>query len=134
MTPLWAKAVEASDDARFLFSGQRYNAACNRAYYAMFNAARALLLRQGIAPDKAKRHATVLRLFSMHFVKDGPFDKEDGRALGEAEQVRGQADYSSSETEIEAEDDVMKALDRFMAKAEQVMKGAGDPAEERDNG
>ena len=132
MSGLWHKAREAAEDARLLYRNERFDDACNRAYYAMFNAARALLLRQGISPDKAKRHATVLRLFSMHFVKDGPFDKEDGRA--EAEQVRGQADYSSSETEIEAADDVMKALDRFMAKAEQVMKGAGDPAEERDDG
>ena len=95
MSGLWRKACEAAEDARLLYRNERFDGACNRAYYAMFNAA---------------------------------------RALAEAEQTRGQADYSSRETEIEAAHDVMGALDRFMAKAEQVMTVVGGAAEERDNG
>ena len=42
--------------------------------------------------------------------------------LGEAEQVRNKADYSSNETDLEAVQDVMASLDRFMAKAERLFE------------
>jgi uncharacterized protein (UPF0332 family) len=121
MTSLWSKAVEASGDAHFLYEAKRYDADCNRAYYAMFNAARALLVHQGIDPKRAKRHATVLRLFSLHFVKDGPFEVSDGQALGNAGRARNKADYSEKEIEREVVDDVMTALDSFMKRAERLL-------------
>jgi uncharacterized protein (UPF0332 family) len=121
MNSLWSKAREASADAHFLYEAQRYDAACNRAYYAMFNAARALLVHQGIDPKRAKRHATVLQLFSLHFVKDGPFEVSDGHALGNAGRARNKADYSDKQIERDVVDDVITALDRFMQRAERLL-------------
>jgi uncharacterized protein (UPF0332 family) len=90
----------------------------------MFNAARALLIMRGVDPDRAKRHATVWRLFSLHFVKDGPFDAADGRALGEAGRARNQADYSVKEVDAEAATDVMASLERFMVAAGSLLEDA----------
>jgi uncharacterized protein (UPF0332 family) len=130
MNPLWHKASEAADDAHLLYANERYDAACNRAYYAMFNGARALLLQRGIDPATAKKHATVLRLFSLHFVKGGPFEAADGRALSEAGQARNQADYSGTDTEREVAEDVMRSLDRFMRKAARFIEDAGNTSAE----
>ena len=126
MTPLWAKAVEASDDARFLFSGQRYNAACNRAYYAMFNAARALLIEiHGLPVQKVKRHATVIRLFSLHLVASGPFDREFGTILKRTEDARVVADYEGGVISMDDAKSVIVAMERFMAIATSLMKSQG---------
>ena len=122
MTALWDKAPQAAADARMLYANGSYDSACNRAYYAMFNAARALLALEGLAPDAAKRHATVLQQFSLRFVKDGPFAERDGRALAEASRVRNLADYSDTEAGTSATHDVMASLEGFMATAEHVMQ------------
>ncbi len=114
MDSLWIKALAAADDAELLYGAKRFDAACNRAYYAMFNAARALLLARSLDPDKSKRHATVLSLFSLQFVKEGPFSPTDGRALGEAAKARNLADYGNASVGAEAIDDVMSALRRFI--------------------
>jgi uncharacterized protein (UPF0332 family) len=39
-----AKAEQCYEDAKYLFEGHRYEAAVNRAYYAMFAAIQGLLL------------------------------------------------------------------------------------------
>ena len=122
MLSLWEAAREAADDARFLYSADRKTAACNRAYYAMFNAARALLIQSGIKPERAKTHATVLRLFSLKFVKDGPFDAALGHALREAARVRNQGDYAGSGTDAEALQDIMTSLESFMDVAGRLIR------------
>ena len=90
---LWRKALRTADDARLLYKAGSHDSACNRAYYAMFNAARALLARKGVQPEAAKTHATVLRLFSLHYVKASYFEATQGKALAEAGRFRSQADY-----------------------------------------
>lgn len=123
MDRLWNQALRAADDARLLYQAQRHDGACNRAYYAMFNAARALLARHGISPEKMKRHATVSRLFSLTFVKHGPFEAAEGRALANAEQARVKVDYAGGTLDLEAIRDVMESMERFMATAEHVIQG-----------
>jgi uncharacterized protein (UPF0332 family) len=122
LSDLWNKARQAAEDARTLFRAGGYDGACNRAYYAMYNAARALLVARGVSPEKAKRHATILRLFSAHFVKDGPFGAEYGRTLGNAARARVRADYSTSAIQLEVAQDVMNSLDEFMTTAQQVIE------------
>jgi len=123
VSDLWDKACEAAKDARLLFEAGRYDGACNRAYYAMFNAARACLATHGVDPKRAKRHATVQRLFSLQFVQEGQFDDEDGRALRRAGEYRNVADYddvSVGHSRVEA---VMASMERFMAAAQRVTEG-----------
>lgn len=131
MSGFWWRAREAADDANALFRAGRYNNACSRAYYAMFTAARALLIERGHRPETAKRHATVLRLFSLEFVRDGPFDADDGRTLQRAGKTRITADYGEAGVTAEEARQVLASLDRFMNRAEQMihgeMKAGGKP-------
>ena len=86
---LWTKALAAAESARTLLEHGDGDGATSRAYYAMFNAARAMLwFTHGVEPGEAKTHATVIRRFSKHFVQNGPLDAEYGRLLMEAAQAR----------------------------------------------
>jgi uncharacterized protein (UPF0332 family) len=77
---LLTKALRAAESARVLLG------ACNRAYYAMFDAARAARLETGY--DVGKTHRGVLNAFSDRLVKEGRMPKETGRLLKHAETFR----------------------------------------------
>lgn len=55
---LLAKAIQAAASAKTLLDDGDNDGACNRAYYAMFDAARAALLVSGapIEPEVARTH------------------------------------------------------------------------------
>ena len=83
LTPiaLMAKADRACLSARALLNLGDVDGACNRAYYAMFDAARAALLASGspVRPDIGKTHSGLINTFSEHLIKNGPVPKELGR-------------------------------------------------------
>ena len=116
MTDLETSAKEAAEEARILFREPRYRGACSRAYCAMFNAARAMLVARGHPIERVKTHKSVLRLFSDEFVRDGSFNVELARALRKAADARHLADYEGGVTEAEAAQ-VMATLEAFMGKA-----------------
>lgn len=122
MSELWLRAQEYADDARLLFEKSRYNSACNRAYYAMFNAARALLLRRGISTADAKRHTTVWRQFSLHFVKNGPFEIAEGGSLSQIGDVRLAVDYAGQLIDRESAEAVLDSMERFMSAAGRILQ------------
>ena len=64
-------AHEVLDVARLNLSNDYYGSACNRAYYAVFYAASALLFAEGMAFGK---HSAVLSAFRRHFIKTGELD------------------------------------------------------------
>ena len=84
------QAAETLDAARELSTAGHYRDAVNRAYYAMFYCALALLASKGLG---ASKHSGVLSLFNRHFVKTGEFLLEDGRHLQEAFELRQGSDY-----------------------------------------
>jgi uncharacterized protein (UPF0332 family) len=120
MTDLAASAREAAEEARVLFRASLFSGACSRAYYAMFNAARAMLFAKGYQREKAKTHKTVLRLFSREFVQEGSFDPQLARALRKAADARNIANYEGGVTHDEAAQ-VMATLEAFMREAEAVL-------------
>lgn len=91
---LLGKATQALTSARVLLDLGDVDGACNRAYYAMFDAAQAALLMSGVpAPDAlGKTHRGLINTFSAYLVKDGPVSKELGRQLKRAEEMRLVAD------------------------------------------
>ncbi|PUE31564.1 HEPN domain-containing protein [Limnohabitans sp. Jir72] len=93
---LMGKATQAVASARVLLDLGDEDGACNRAYYAMFDAAQAALLESGVpAPDAlGKTHRGLINTFSAYLVKDGPVSKELGRQLKRAEEMRLVADYN----------------------------------------
>jgi uncharacterized protein (UPF0332 family) len=122
MIDLRSNAREAAEEARLLFEARHFGGACSRAYYAMFNMARALLLERGHPIAKTKTHKSVLQQFSLEFVKSGPFDQDDGRALRRAADARHLADYEGGVAAEEA-GQVMAALEKFIRKAELMQGG-----------
>ncbi len=98
------KAAQAVASARVLLALGDVDGACNRAYYAMFDAAQAALLVAGVPEPDAlgKTHRGLINTFSAHLVKEGPVSKELGRQLKRAEEVRLVADYNG-ESVIQAD-------------------------------
>lgn len=70
--------------------------ACNRAYYAMFDAAKAVLIATvpSIDPSIGKTHSGLISAFGLHMVKTGRIPVEFGRAFNRAHDIRQVADYT----------------------------------------
>ena len=79
------------------------NTTANRAYYAMFHAAHALLLARGFRPAS---HGGTMSLFAQNFIKTGELDGRFGLALTKAYMLRHRSDY-----------EVMKSIRKDEARA-----------------
>ena len=92
---LMIKAHQALRSAQGLIALDDAGGACNRAYYAMFDAARAaLMVKLGrTEAGFAKTHRGLINAFSEHLVKDGTLSRDLGRSLKRAEEMRLLADY-----------------------------------------
>ncbi|CAB3773415.1 HEPN domain-containing protein [Paraburkholderia humisilvae] len=100
---LLTKARRASSSAALLLDDGDINGACNRAYYAMFDAARAALLASGapVDPNVVRTHNGVIAAFGLHLVKTGRVQPEWGRALNRAQEIRQVADYTGDGVDME---------------------------------
>ncbi len=92
---LMAKAVQAAASAKVLLDAGDTDGACNRAYYAMFDAARAALLASGAQAEGeiARTHSGLISAFSLHLVKTGRVTVELGKAFNRTQELRTVADY-----------------------------------------
>lgn len=101
---LLAKASQAAISAKLLLDAGDADGACNRAYYAMFDAARAALLASGakVEAEIAKTHSGLISAFSLNLVKTGRVPIEFGKTLNKAEELRLIADYKGDPVEIAA--------------------------------
>lgn len=112
-----AKAETACSSARILLNVGDVDGACNRAYYAMFDAARAALLASGAPakPEIVKTHRGLINAFSQNLVKSGPVSKEMGRLLNRAEEVRLVADYKGDSVELVDAKEMVEQAETFVA-------------------
>jgi len=119
LTPaaLMAKAERACSSARALLALGDVDGACNRAYYAMFDAARAALLASGapVRPDIGKTHSGLINAFSEHLIRNGPVTKEMGRLLKRAEEIRLVADYKGDSVELSDTQEMVEQAETFVA-------------------
>lgn len=81
-------------DARSLYDSGSYRSAAGRAYYAYFDAIRALLISEGVS---TKSHSAIKMMFGEHFVKNGPFDRQDAKSFHELFLSRQNSDYEVDE-------------------------------------
>lgn len=89
--------MQAREDAHVLMRAGSHDGAANRAYYAMFNAARAALeARTDLKVEDIRRHSAVLQLFSLHVVKPGLVSAKLSADINEAFQARAIADYATT--------------------------------------
>lgn len=92
---LMVKARRALQSARVLLDSGDADGACNRAYYAMFDAARAALIASGapVEAEVARTHSGLISAFTLHLVKTKCVAVELGKALNKVEDLRLIADY-----------------------------------------
>lgn len=114
---LMVKARQACDSARALLDRNDADGACNRAYYAMFDAARAALLatKAPVPPNIGKTHSGVLNAFSLHLVKTALVPRDIGRLLKRAEEIRIVADYNGESVELEDAREMVSQAEMFIA-------------------
>jgi len=119
LTPdaLMAKADTACSSARVLLNLGDVDGAANRAYYAMFDAARAALLASGapVEPDIGRTHSGLIGVFGNFLVKNGPVSKEVGRLLNRAHEIRLVADYNGDSVEPADAKEMVEQAETFVA-------------------
>lgn len=95
-TDLMNKASTAVASAKLLLDANDIDGACNRAYYAMFDAAKAALVWADapIDPTAVKTHSGLISAFSLHLVKPGKIAVDLGKAFNRVGEIRMIADYS----------------------------------------
>lgn len=120
------KAERALQSARLLQNAGDMEGACNRAYYAMFDAAKAALLLMEPSGDFtiAKTHSGMITAFGLHLVKTGLVPIELGRAFNRAQNIRQVADYTG---DLVAPDDVdllVKQADGFVRAMKELCQSS----------
>lgn len=95
------RSRSAFEEAKYVAKGGYWNLAANRLYYAIFYICEALLLSNHISTNS---HAGVSRMMSLHFVRTGKLEKEEGKLLAQLFRMRQSGDYEDltdwSEEEI----------------------------------
>jgi uncharacterized protein (UPF0332 family) len=116
---LMAKAKRALASAHTLLQDNDSDGACNRAYYAMFDAARAALITSNAAvpPEIAKTHSGLIAAFSLHLVKPGLFPIELGKAFNKVEDLRLVADYKG---DLISQDEARWTVEQAKAFVEEI--------------
>ncbi len=97
------KAGTALSSSRLPLQSGDADGSCNRAYYAMFDAARAALMAFQESDEvlRIKTHSGLISNFSLQLVKPGLIDIELGKALNKVEDLRLIADYKGDEITLE---------------------------------
>ena len=111
-----AKADRCVSSAQALFDIGDPDAACNRAYYAMFNAARAALLVAGTTElAMSKTHNGLIAAFGLHIAKPGKVSSELGRIFAQEGHRRLLSDYHGDGVSMEEAGEAIRNATRFLA-------------------
>lgn len=118
-----SRAYKNLEVARSLLADEFYEDSVSKSYYAIFFAAKALLLTKNLDP---KRHSGVISFFSQYFVKTGELEKELAAILKFAQKERISADYdefysaSVEEAKIQLEN-----AERFLQRVKEILQEKG---------
>lgn len=125
-TDLMEKASRAILSAKLLLDAGDLDGACNRAYYAMFDAARAALVWSGapFEPTVAKTHSGLISAFSLHLVKTARLPVALGKALNRAHEIRLVADYSGDEVTADKAEWIIEQAVLFVETVRQKLQPA----------
>jgi len=118
-----AHAYQALDTGRLVYDHEDYVAAVNRAYYAMFYAASALLASQGLERSK---HSGVIADFRQYFVKTGIIEPEYSRIYGAAMDERHAGDYGLLALDRESAAAHLEHAGLFVQRIQRALKDIAD--------
>jgi uncharacterized protein (UPF0332 family) len=122
MTALWTKAQVAARSARLLLEAGDTSGAINRAYYAMFSAARAALASIRSSLALSKHHGTIFRRVQKHLVQERGLDPSLGRAfLSRQSGARRVADYGDRQVDTETARKAVGDMASFLAAIEPLL-------------
>ena len=115
------KSQRALKVARLALNARDCDSAVNRSYYAMFDIARAALLKAGVAEDKLPRtHNGVSEAFWLQAVQSGLIDRQLAAELSRTESLRVKADYTDLEIEPKIASEVIEKAELFIQTVERV--------------
>ncbi len=120
--------VESADEdletAKELLKLNRYRAAVNRAYYAIFSTTNAVLLSKQIERSK---HSGVEAAFIQSFIKTGIFGIEFGKIFNYIRKKREESDYSSRiKIDKEAAEKIVEDAEKFIRRMKEYLKEIGE--------
>jgi uncharacterized protein (UPF0332 family) len=114
---LFFKASKAERVAKALLEDGEFDDAVSRAYYAMYNAARCLLICENPSNAEVSSHKGVLSNFHRQLIHSGKVEKQFGAMIQRAQTSRHVADYDQEPlSERNAQEHVENA-ERFLAMA-----------------
>ncbi len=113
------RARQHLKSARDLLVHEDFADSVSRSYYAIFQAARALLATEQL---ESRKHSGVIALFNRYFVKTGKVDRQLGVVLKDARRSREMADYSDlaefaredAEGQIQDAEGFIQAVAKFL--------------------
>ncbi len=112
------KAERFLKTAKLSLEDGDYDSCVSRSYYAMFFVTEAILLTGDI---EVYSHKGALVMFEKHFVKTGKIDRQYGKDLRRAKDLRQKADYAFSfkVNQNEAED-ILESADEFFERNDRL--------------
>jgi uncharacterized protein (UPF0332 family) len=111
------KAEQALASTRQLLTGGDADGACNRAYYAMFDAAHAALRSANVAETASaiRTHRGLIAAFGLHLTLDGHVASGLGSSLNKVERLCLLADYTGDP--VNDEDSARDSVERGLENA-----------------
>lgn len=115
-------AAERLEVAAGLIVSGRYRISISNSYYAIFNAARALLAEEQV---DFKKHSAVISYFRRKYVKTGLFDVKFSAYIGNAFDARNDCDYedffiasrSQAEEQYQHAVEFVEAIKKYLEEA-----------------
>jgi uncharacterized protein (UPF0332 family) len=112
-----SRACETLEDAELLADSLRWKSCVNRLYYACFYAASAALAHHNLSSSK---HAGILSLFNLHFVKAGILPKQTAEIYNDLFDDRQEGDYTDFISF--SEDHVMPQIEKARSFIDAIKK------------
>jgi uncharacterized protein (UPF0332 family) len=122
-----ARAERALASARLLLDAGDADGACNRVYYAIFDAAKAALLATRAPLDVVgtKTHSGLIAAFGLQVVKRGLISVDHGRAFNRLHELRLIADYRGDSVEPDLVSQSLNEGEAFVAAVAALLAESG---------
>ena len=118
------KAVQSLKTAKANLTIGDPDAACNRAYYAIYYAARASLIAAGHEQlAMAKTHSGLISAFHEKLIKSGLIAQDNGRALGIESNRRLISDYEGAQLSVDEAEQAIANATKFLTAVEEWLAG-----------
>jgi uncharacterized protein (UPF0332 family) len=122
-TALLEKADRALASADTLLREGDTEGACNRSYYAMFNAARAalILVSAPVEVTEGKTHTGLHSAFNQYLVKPGHMPQALGAEFRRAERLRQISEYLGDQIDPEKAAETLNQACEFVQKVKKYL-------------